>query len=80
LVRAVGATGVLQVIDAAGDTPTWNAFQAQQTQAAKPLEEQLRAFIAAKGRKIEYAPLLVDAVDPTLAPRPLREVLEVVRA
>jgi len=41
----------------------------------RPLDRQLRRFLGNASRKITYAPLLVEALDLTKAPRPLDAVL-----
>jgi hypothetical protein len=74
LIRALGASRVEQVVSAEGDLDAFRKFQQQPAHRALPLAEQLHGFISA-GRKIEYAPLLVDALDLSRTPRPLDGVL-----
>ena len=61
-------------------TATSAAFRTLQKQPAwrgQPVEEQLRRFMGSGGsRKIRYARLLVEALEPDAAPRPLQLVLE----
>jgi energy-coupling factor transporter ATP-binding protein EcfA2 len=73
LIRSIGAPTVEQVVDARGDLPAFRTFQNQLSQRTLPLHEQLHAFIAK--RKIEYAPVLVDALDLSRVPAPLEGVL-----
>jgi hypothetical protein len=75
LIRTLGAPAVEQVVDAQGDLPAFRAFQQQPTQRGAVLEEQFRRFFAIRGRKIEYAPLLVDALDLANVPASLDGVL-----
>jgi AAA domain, putative AbiEii toxin, Type IV TA system/Overcoming lysogenization defect protein-like, TOPRIM domain len=75
LVRALGTHAVEQIIDTRGDLPAFRVFQNQQPHQALSRHEQLRAFIAARGRKIEYAPVLVDAIDLARVPAPLDGIL-----
>lgn len=49
-----------------GGQPEWRG---------RPLDQQLRRFFGNSNRKIDYAPLLVDALDLARAPRPLDAVL-----
>ena len=47
-------------------------------QQARSHEQQLRRFMGTRsGRKLRYARLLVDALDPTRVPWPLDRVLAV---
>jgi hypothetical protein len=73
LIRAIGAPTVEQIVDARGDLPAFRTFQNQLAQRTRSLDEQLHAFIAK--RKIEYAPILVDALDLSRVPAPLDGVL-----
>jgi hypothetical protein len=62
---------VEQIIDERGDLPAFRIFQNQPAHRALSLQDQLRGFIAARGRKIEYAPVFIDALDLTAVPVPL---------
>jgi hypothetical protein len=76
LIRAVGATGVEDVIDAQGDLRSFRTMQKQPEWRERPAEEQLRRYLGSGARrKIRYARLLVDALDLTQVPRPLEGVL-----
>jgi hypothetical protein len=76
LIRSLGAVRVEQVIDAQGDLRSFRALQKQPAQRGRTTEEQLRRFMGTRGgRKIQYATLLVDALDVTEVPRPLDRVL-----
>jgi hypothetical protein len=76
LIRSLGAAAVEQVIDAQGDLGAFRTFQKQPAWRGRTHEEQLRRFMGTRGgRKIVYAPLLVDALDLTHVPRPLDGVL-----
>jgi hypothetical protein len=77
LIRALGAASVEQIVDAQGELGSFRTFQKQPAQQGKTREEQLRRFMGTRGgRKIEYAPLLVDALNLTQVPRPLDGVLD----
>jgi hypothetical protein len=76
LIRAVGPPRVEEVVDAQGDLQPFRTLQKQPAWRDRPLEEQLRRFMGSGGRrKIRYARLLVEAVDPARVPRPLDLVL-----
>lgn len=73
LIRALGTPAVEQIIDRNGDLGLFRTFQQQPGQQQRSLEEQLRRFI--RRRKIEYAPLLADALDLAHIPTALAGVL-----
>jgi hypothetical protein len=76
LIRALGAASVEQVVDAQGDLGSFRTLQKQPAWQGRTVEEQLRRFMGSGGsRKIQYARLLVDALDLTPVPRPLDRVL-----
>lgn len=78
LTRAVGATGVEDVIEAEGDAAAFQTFRKQPEKRGLTLEQLLHAFMW--NRKLRYASLLVDALDLSRAPRPLDRVLAHVSA
>jgi hypothetical protein len=76
LIRALGAAAVEEIVDAQGELRSFRTMQKQPAWSGRPLHEQLRRFLGSGGgRKIRYARLLVDALDPALVPRPLEGVL-----
>jgi hypothetical protein len=76
LIRSLGAAVVEQVIDAQGELGSFRTLQKQPAQQGRTDEQQLRRFMGTRGgRKIQYARLLVDALDLTNVPRPLDGVL-----
>ncbi len=76
LIRALGAASVEQVVDDQGDLGSFRTLQKQPAWEGRTNEEQLRRFMGSGGsRKIQYARLLVDALDLTQVPRPLDRVL-----
>jgi hypothetical protein len=76
LIRALGAAAVERVVDAQGDLRSFRTLQKQPEWQGRSTEEQLRRFMGSGGsRKIEYARLLVDALDLTQVPRSLDLVL-----
>jgi len=76
LIRALDAAAVEQIVDARGDLRSFRTLQKQPEWKGRSTEEQLRRFMGSgSSRKIEYARLLVDALDLTKVPRPLDLVL-----
>ena len=76
LIRSLGAAAVEQVIDAQGELESFRTFQKQPAWRGRTNEEQLRRFFGThRGRKIQSAARLVDALDLTRVPRPLDRVL-----
>jgi hypothetical protein len=76
LIRSLGAATVETVVAARGELTSFRTLQRQPAQRGRTLEEQLRRFMGTKsGRKIEYARLLVAALDPERVPRPLDRLL-----
>jgi hypothetical protein len=79
LIRSVGPDVVERIIDARGELGPFRTLQKQPEWRGRPVEEQLRRFLGNASRKIEYAPLLVEALDASRVPLPLSHVLATVR-
>jgi hypothetical protein len=75
LIRALGVDRVIEIVDERGELGPFRTLQKQPEWRGRPAEEQLRRFLGNSSRKIDYAPLLVDALDLSKAPRPLVAVL-----
>ena len=76
LIRSLGTARVEQLIEAQGELRAFRTFQKQAAQQGRTAAAQLRRFMGTRGgRKIQYAPLLVDALDLNRVPRPLDRVL-----
>lgn len=76
LIRCLGTAHVERLIDAQGELGSFRTFQRQPAQRARSIEAQLRRFMGTRGgRKIQYAPVLVDALDLAHVPQPLDGVL-----
>jgi hypothetical protein len=73
LIRSLGVAAVEQIADAQGELGSFRTFQKQPAQQERTHEQQLRRWMG--NRKIRYAPLLVNALDLTVVPRPLDLVL-----
>ena len=81
LIRAVGPEEVVRVVAAQGELGSFRTLQKQGPWRGRPLQEQLRRFMGSGGsRKVRYARLLVEALEPARVPRPLDRVLTHVRA
>jgi predicted ATP-dependent endonuclease of OLD family len=76
LIRALGPTAVERVIEAQGELGSFRSLQQMPAHRERTTEQQLRRFIGTKsGRKLRYARILVDALDPARIPQPLMGVL-----
>jgi Overcoming lysogenization defect protein-like, TOPRIM domain len=75
LIRALGAEGVERVLERSGKLSSFRTFQKQSQWHGRPVEDQLRRFFGSSAGKIRHAPLLAEAVDLELAPRPLTGLL-----
>jgi hypothetical protein len=76
LIRALGPDAVVRFVDERGELGKLRTMQNQPAWRGRPIEDQLRRFIGTfSGRKIRYAPLLVEALDLDRVPRPLDLVL-----
>lgn len=76
LIRALGAAAVEQVIENQGELGSLRRMQRQPAQRGRTIEQQLWRFMGTRsGRKVNYARLLVEALDLDKVPRPLDGVL-----
>jgi hypothetical protein len=76
LIRALGVAAVERVAEGQGELGAFRTMQKQPAWRGRPAEEQLRRFLGSGAtRKIRYARLLVEALDPSRVPRPLDAVL-----
>jgi OLD-like protein len=76
LIRALGPGGVEAVLEEAGDLAPFRTFQKQPAWRGQRADRQLRRFLgSADRRKLRYARLLVEALEPATVPGPLAGVL-----
>ena len=75
LIRAVGTERIVNLVEERGELGPFRTLQKQPEWRGRPLDQQLKRFLGNSNRKIDYAPLLVDALDLSRAPRPLDAVL-----
>jgi hypothetical protein len=76
LIRAVGALGVLTVVDAQGERAAYERMAQQPAQRERTDDQRLRRWLGARsGHKATYAGLLAGVVPLERAPAPLRDLL-----
>ena len=76
LIRSLGTAAVESVIEAHGDLRSFRIMQKQPDQQGRTVEQQLRRFMGTRGgRKVQYARLLVEALQLDHVPRPLDGLL-----
>ena len=76
LIRALGVEAVEAVIEAAGEARSLRLLAGMPAQRDWTREAVLRRFLGSQsGRKVRYAALLVDALEPDRVPEPLAAVL-----
>ena len=76
LIRSLGAAAVVRIAEAEGDLGSFRTLQKQPAWRGRSVEDQFRRFLGSGGsRKIRYARLLVEALDPSRVPRPLAGVV-----
>jgi hypothetical protein len=75
LMRALGPDEGIAVVESRGELGPLRTLQKQPGWRNRPIEQQLRRFLGNASRKIEYAPLLVEALDLSNVPSPLEELL-----
>jgi hypothetical protein len=75
LIRALGPDEVIALVESRGELGPFRTLQKQPDWRGRPTDQQLRRFLGNSSHKIDYAPLLVDALDLAAVPRPLAELL-----
>lgn len=76
LIRALGAGGVVRIVEAEGELKSFRILQRQPALREWSLEDQLRRLMSGRsGGKHRYARLMAGAVDLDRVPRPLDAVL-----
>ncbi|GIJ43438.1 hypothetical protein Val02_03240 [Virgisporangium aliadipatigenens] len=76
LIRAVGVPGVEALLAEHGELQAFRTMRGQAAWRGRSLDAQIRRFLVIRARrKLAYARLLVEAVDPSRVPRPLDGVL-----
>ena len=76
LIRSLGVDAVERLLDEHHDLASFRLFQRQPAQSGKSDQARLRRFMGTRGgRKIQYAPVLVGALDPSRVPEPLQDLI-----
>ncbi|MGS0687744.1 TOPRIM nucleotidyl transferase/hydrolase domain-containing protein [Nakamurella sp. GG22] len=76
LIRALGVEAVERVLEERGDLASFRKFQQQPAQQGRSDQARLRRFMGTRGgRKIEYAPVLVNALPLANMPAPLAKLM-----
>ena len=76
LIRALGHDAMVLFIEAQGELDSLRTMQQMPDQRDRTLQQQLRRFVGTRGgRKIRYAPLLIEALDLDRTPAPLAALL-----
>ena len=79
LIRAAGEAHLLRLIEREGDTQPWHTFQHQAAWHGRPVDQQFRRFIRSMSeRNSRYVRAIVETIDPSRLPRPLRSLLDFV--
>ena len=79
LIRALGTSRVEELIEAEGESRSFQTFTRQPAHRGEGRGQQLRRFMGTRsGRKIRYGHLLAAALDPALVPAPLLGLLSAV--
>ena len=79
LIRAAGETTLSRLIQLEGDAQPWRTFRSQQAWHGRPVDQQFRRFIrSVSERNSRYIRAIVESMDPSRLPRPLRLLLDYV--
>ncbi len=79
LIRAASETNLSRLIVLEGDTQPWRKFQNQHVWQGRPFDQQFRRFIrSVSERNSRYIRAIVETIDLSRLPRPLRLLLDYV--
>ena len=79
LIRAAGESIVSRLIELEGDAQPWHTFRRQRAWNGRPVDQQFRRFIrSVSERNSRYIRAIVETIDPSRLPRPLRLLLDYV--
>src|SRR5262249_37741362 len=77
LIRAAGEGLLATLVELQGDVQPWHTFRKQRAWQGRPVEQQFRRFIrSASKRNSRYIRAIIEALEPSLLPRPIRLLLE----
>jgi OLD-like protein len=79
LIRSAGQSTLLRLVELEGDAQPWRRFRSQQAWHGRPVDQQFRRFMrSVSERNTRYVRAIVEAIDPSELPRPLRLLIEFV--
>ena len=79
LIRAAGETNLARLIELEGDAQPWRTFQNQHAWRGRPVDQQFRRFVrSVSERNSRYIRAIVQVIDLSRLPRPLRLLLDYV--
>ncbi len=79
LIRAAGDSLLARLIELEGDGQPWHTFRNQRAWNGRPVDQQSRRFIrSVSERNSRYIRAIVETIDPSLLPRPIRLLLDYV--
>ena len=77
LIRALGVDRMQQLLAEHGEIARFRRFQHQPAQRGRPTDAQLRRFLGTHaGRKAQFAPLMIDALEEPRIPAAMRALIE----
>ena len=77
LIRAAGESTLSRLIELEGDAQPWHAFRNQRPWNGRPVDQQFHRFIrSVSERNSRYIRAIVETIDPSRLPRPLRLLLD----
>ncbi len=79
LIRAAGEPNLSRLIELQGDGQPWRTFRSQQAWRGRAMDQQFRRFIrSVSERNSRYIRAMVETIDPSRLPRPIRLLLDYV--
>ena len=79
LIRAAGEANISRLIELEGDVQPWRRFRNQHVWRDRPVDQQFRRFIrSVSERNSRYIRAIVETIDLSRLPRPLRLLLDYV--
>jgi len=77
LIRAAGESILSRLIVLEGDAQPWHTFRSQRAWHGRPVDQQFRRFIrSVSERNSRYIRAIVESIEPSRLPRPLRLLLD----
>jgi len=79
LIRAAGDSHIAGLIEQAGDSQPWHRFRSQHAWRSRPPDQQFHRFIrSVSERNSRYIRAILDTIELSRLPRPLRMLLDYV--